>query len=700
MGEIKLEVLHGHLNGEFADEIEIILPFTYCFDVTWATSWFACNTTLSVYFLKPSPFIAELYGIYNEIALFYSHYNSLEPRSIQAIDKMLAREPAKSRVEKLNCILVANTSSSVQEWIGSYAETVQDQVKVIIGFSAQELRENENNAWFVRNRLNKQFYSTDLFDYGLPLIKDTYFFGRRLAIGSFLDAIRKQENKGLFGLRKTGKTSILYKLRRMVESEKIADVFIYDCKDTSIRKLRWFMLIEKICKDIVNRYSDSKVLAKQFRQSRFDEINASSSFASIIEKLKGKKIIIIFDEIEWISFDARLDRHWKMDFIEFWQSFWTCQSIQRNLIAFVTGVNPSAVEVDSIEGMQNPLFGIVSCEFLKGFNKDEMIEMVKTLGSKMGLLFDEDSFDYLYERYGGHPYLTRRACSAINSQIKILGQERPVRITRQDLASKENERDAGIQHYCEHIVSELRQFYKDEYETLEYLAIGQVKDFTELAREQSFIRHLNSYGLIYRKPNGAYAISIPVVGQYIGISNARKEGRKTIYKIISPDRREGWLRLTIETLMSEIRFLERLVKQHQSTLVFGPNSFPEADRLAKLKVCSDNSDFESFINTVNRCFVESIEVYGRSISQRNYFWGDIKNSYPALFDALHRIKLYRHEQLHLELNSCVNENLLNYLKRDLEGRNPSKVEDLYFVLQQCVLDGLGAAIQVETDKFI
>jgi hypothetical protein len=35
-----------------------------------------------------------------------------------------------------------------------------------------------NDAWFVRNRLLKQLFSRDLFDYTLPLDNDLFFFGR------------------------------------------------------------------------------------------------------------------------------------------------------------------------------------------------------------------------------------------------------------------------------------------------------------------------------------------------------------------------------------------------------------------------------------------------------------------------------------------------------------------------------------------
>jgi hypothetical protein len=694
MKEIQAEIWEGHLS-EYPDEIEVIAPFLFGFEITWAKYRFAYNTGLSLYFLKPNSAMIEMYGFRSEVALFYSAYNTLESRTIQAIEKFLGEEPAKGRVEKLNYILVSETKY-VQQWLDSYTENIQEQPRIVIGFSASELRENQKDRWFVTNALSSQLYSRDLYDFKLPLVKDAYFFGRKVIIGSYLDAVKRSENRGLFGLRKTGKTSTLYRVKGLIEAEEIGNVFLYDCKDPSIRKLRWFQLIERICRDIGVRYNN-KNLNSEVRNGRYDEVYASSTFSSVISKLKGK-VIIIFDEIEYISFKATLDTHWKNDFIEFWQSFWACQSQFRNLVGIVAGVNPSIAEIDSVNGVQNPLFGIISHEFLKGFEFSEMREMVRELGSKMGLIFSEEALAYLYARYGGHPYLTRIACSLLNSKIKISQEKRPVTVTKERLLEEEEERDAALQHYCEHVVSELRQFYPDEYEMLELLATNQLKDFIDLSRDPSFTRHLQSYGLLLKDSINMPKIAIPVVGFYVGIKNARDEGRKTVSNIISANKRESWLRLSIHSIINDIRFLEKIIKEKRKPLLFGQNSFPEADNLSNVNVCTDIKSFENFINAANRCLVESIEVYGKASSDNNYFWGTIKTCYPHLFDALHRIKLYRHDCMHLELNTKVHENLLRFLKLDLEGRKPGEVEDLYFILQQCVLDKLWIGIQVEIDK--
>ncbi len=324
--------------------------------------------------------------------------------------------------------------------------------------------------------------------------------------------------------------------------------------------------------------------------------------------------------------------------------------------------------------------------------------MIRGLGKKMGLQFEQDALQYIHDRYGGHPLLTRIACSLVNSTVRISGQQRPVTITRERLLLEEESRDSDLMFYCRHVVSELHQFYPDEYEMLELLASGQSSSFTELAVYPEYTKHLESYGLLSYDERNLPGISIPVIGRYIGLEFARQEGRRTIYKVIPVNDRPTWLQRRIETIIHDLRFLERLIRDSCGLSFFGPNSFPEADCFLAVRVCESEDDFESFINTCNRCFVESIENYGQTISKPNYFWNDMKSSYPGLWHALHRIKVYRHDHMHLRLTPSTNKHLIEFLKRDLEGRNPSRVEDLFFVLQQCVLDGLLTGIQVEINK--
>jgi hypothetical protein len=476
----------------------------------------------------------------------------------------------------------------------------------------------------------------------------------------------------------------------MLNAENTALFFYYDCKFPSIRKLRWFELLKRISLEI------SEKVGQTFTGS-FDEVNAADSFAKLVTK-SNLPIVLVFDEIEYISPVAKEDKHWHKDFVDFWQTFWACQSRYRALSTIVAGVNPSVVEMDVVNGIQNPLFGIVPYQYLTGLSVDDTGRMLKTLGRRMGLKFRADTINYLHDRYGGHPLLTRIACSLINSDLRTAKVERPAEITCKQLIKGEDARDSDLSFYCRHIVSELQQFYPDEYTMLELLASGQTPDFIEFARYPEFTKHLASYGLLAFDENKLPKVSIPVVGRYVGLDLASREGRRTIYRVVPTESRNNWMGTRISNILHDFRFLEKLIEKSKSPPLFGINSFPEADSFSNARVCQSEDDFDVFINACNRCFVESVENYGKSIQKATFFWEDVKTTYPNLWFALHRIKIYRINHMHLKLNANANGDLLGYLDQDLEGRSPSQVNDLYFVLQQCVLDGLLTGIQVEINR--
>ncbi len=688
MGAIRREVYEQHL-AQYPNEEELLKPFLDGFYVTWARRRRAYNTELSVYFLNPEDFIQETYGFSQEILLVYSPFAKMESRTIQAAESFLTDEPGKGRVEKLNYFLISE-AADVEEWISSYG-AVNQEARIIVSFFAKELRGSKGDSWFVRNKLNDQMYSRDLFDYRLPLEKDTYFFGRKDVLARYYDSVKRSENRGLFGLRKTGKTSLLYKLERVIEGETTASYFYYDCQSPSIRKLRWFELLAKIIKDISAKY---KVKAK----GRLDEVNIADTFANLVSKLPSDtRVVLVFDEIEYISYLATLDLHWKHDFIDFWHAFRNCQSRYRRISTIVAGVNPNVAEEAIVNQVANPLFGIVSYEFLKGFELEEMKGMVRTLGKRMGMSFSAEALKYIHNRYGGHPLLIRIVCGHINSHLSAQNVDKPVEIAKETLVDTEEERDSDLIFYCRHVVSELHRFYPDEYTMLEYLASGQVADFIELS-DSEFMSHLDAYGLLSNDKNGLPEISVPVIKRYVGLELAKREGRKTIYRVVPFKERADWLVRRTKNIVHDLRFLEKLIKNNSLPPLFGINSFAEADIFRESRVCQNEDDFNSFSSCCNRCFVESIENYGTDIKKKKYFWEEIKRTYPGLFDALYRIKLYRHDRMHLELYPGINSSLLEYLKRDLEGKPPRQVEDVYFVLQQCILDGLLAGIQVEINK--
>jgi hypothetical protein len=365
----------------YPDEESILKPFLPVFSVTWGRRRQAYNTGLSVYFLKPEPSMSESFGFEQEIMLVYSSFNSIEPRAIQAAESFLFDVPARGRVERLTYYFISEAPST-EDWFRSYVSTNQES-RLVIPIAASDLRSNASDAWFVRNKTAHLLYGRDLFDHRLPLERDTYFFGRSELVVTLFDAIKRSENRGIFGLRKTGKTSLLFKLERMLRQDSIAEVVYVDCKLPSVRGLRWFELLARLSAELTDKF---RLPPARIREGPA----AADDFIHLVESLP-KAALIVFDEVEFISPASTLDEHWRSDFIDFWQVIWACQSRFRKLCTILAGVNPSVVEMDTVAGVQNPLFGIVSYQFLTGLNDEETRTLVRTLGKRMGVVFDYET---------------------------------------------------------------------------------------------------------------------------------------------------------------------------------------------------------------------------------------------------------------------------------------------------------------------
>ena len=444
---------------------DLIKLFLNGFDISAAYEKHITNTTVYAYILKPETFMQESFGFDKELLLVYAPFEHMEPRSIQAIDEIYRTFPFSGRVDALNCFFLSD-DENVEEWFRSSASNLS--VRIIVPFSTKEITVNKHDSWYLRNKLRRYFFGLDLFGYTLPLSDDTYFFGRNQIIARYIDSVKRGENRGVFGLRKTGKTSLLFKIMRVISEQQLGEVLMYDCKSPEVRKLKARELLFTIYSDICEKIGV--------------EISPESSESAIIKNFnlliksnQDRKIVLIFDEIEYISFIAPLDEHWREEFVDFWQTIWSIQSKFRNVSFIIAGVNASVAEMDSVKinekKIQNPLFGIVQSEYLTGLSKEECSTMVKTLGKRMGLKFDYTAIDCIYMQYGGHPLLTRLACSKLN--LLFEDSDRPITVNAEKIKQHITEINAELIYYFRHVVSELQEFYPDEYDMFEMLASDQ-----------------------------------------------------------------------------------------------------------------------------------------------------------------------------------------------------------------------------------
>ncbi len=460
---------------------------------------FAAQSEYDYFLMKPTLRTSEMFNIERELICVFSDYANFEPRSLDIFDKAVSRIP-KMRAESV-CQILISRARDVEDKVDRLLKSDPEH-PIVIPLTYEELLSGDASN-IVENRFRKHFYSRDLFSFLSPLKKDTYFFGRSNLINEIVNRYQSGEHTSLFGLRKSGKTSIVYAIeRRLIANGDL--VLSLDCESPSIHLLRWNELLERLVKKY-HELRGSKL--KIDPAGRYDEKNAAESFESdmlrIYKSKKPASTLFIFDEIERLTPGTASSEHWKesTDFIYFWQTLRSFYQKHPQVFSYMlVGTNPSCIEAHTLNSHENPIYASIPSQYVPPFTVEQVTQMVSRLGDYMGLKFDPLIFSKLTEDLGGHPFLIRQMCSLVNQRVS---NNRPQKIDKALYQQAKVEFQIGAQEYLEMMVHVLRDWYPDEYEMLRFLAQGDMESFNDFSADHAnYTRHLVGYGLIQRSVNG------------------------------------------------------------------------------------------------------------------------------------------------------------------------------------------------------
>ena len=494
-------------------ERELIRPLLPAFDVTWASRQRRGNAEIAAYFLKPERFISELLGTNREILFVYSPFPTLQARTIVLHDAVAAQH--STRLDPMGSILVApptDTKRFVQEFLAT-----QPERPPIVAFSMDDLAALADiNA--LRAALTGQLFKRDLFAVESPLQSDALFFGRASVVAELLDRFRAGQSSGLFGLRRIGKTSVLFAIGRRCVDGNLGGFTYVDTSNPGLYKSRWWGVLQQLVQGIAKPFDLKRGERSHIRALtiEYDEGSAARHFKAdlneLMKRMPEKRLLLALDEIEHLTFDISPASHWVDDSLPLWQTMRSVHQDTAGAFCFVvTGVNPHLLETERIGRFDNPLFSTIRPYYLRSFNRESVREMVRRLARHMGLRCDEKLYGSLAQEYGGHPFLVRQACSQLARKVT----ERPGELSRALLDENRSAINRGLEKNVRQILNVLAIWYPDEYEMIRVLAAGDVETFRSYAKASTeFTEHMEGYGLV-ETPTGVPRITMGLVEQLL-----------------------------------------------------------------------------------------------------------------------------------------------------------------------------------------
>lgn len=478
--------------------------------------------------IKPTEYFVHAFHMNREIVVVFSDYVHFQPRCLDVASAVYAQIASKLRLDR-GCHIIISHDDSIEEKLSIWLKD-NNFDQIIVPFTYSEMMSPSITPEIVQERFRKYLFDTDLFATAQPVrddsFNDIFFFGRRDYLQDIVSKCKNGTHSGIFGLRRSGKTSMLYGVLSQLKQQEYPTVYI-PC-ESELSNLDWQAAL---CKVVLDVYRALGIDDRNIHEYDYRSQDVSTYFEEDMNRCFQKStrpITIMFDEIEAITFgvtrgeksaDLWLDG---VSFIKFWNQIKGYYSkYPKRISILVAGTNPM-INDEPVIGMYktpNPMFGQLSSSnqgaYLPAFTIEDTRNMVNTLGAYMGISFDEESVARLTSDCGGHPYLTRILCSYINKYIRAENLKRPCVISKAiyDKASSEFETTSEATSFFLMILNILMTSYVTEFNTLKFLALGQ-EDIISQTQAREALQHLLGYGLVDHN-QGHYAIRYNVVSRYL-----------------------------------------------------------------------------------------------------------------------------------------------------------------------------------------
>ena len=266
----------------------------------------------------------------------------------------------------------------------------------------------------------------DFFDDRNAISDTLSFFGRTEILQRLGEELLRYQGIGLFGLRKSGKTSVLLQLGFMLREHPIVHI--------DLQTYSGYRYGAALFNKIIQHLStlESEIPLPQFVPFSLDKpaaeltdefIQRVNKLARAIQKSHKYKLPILcfLDEVERIIPTPEDNREKAEEFNAFFGALRVLSQQQKEISLLVADVHPDCNRINSWTQTgvaTNPVFSFFKEIFLPPFSEEETQDMLVNLGKLMGLEFDAATPKKIHAQSGGHPFVSRQLARFLTDKIK------------------------------------------------------------------------------------------------------------------------------------------------------------------------------------------------------------------------------------------------------------------------------------------
>lgn len=492
-----------------------------------------------------------------EFLLVFSHFDSedWQQSTIQAAKFIRQRKEISERRPLVNFYMLVSNARNLKQEI--------DKMKggtdaAIIPFTFKEIKQCKDKSELtalIISRFDEYYFENNMLGEENPIEEDTLLFGDRGKIAdSIVQRCMEGKHSGIFGLRRSGKSSVLRAVERRFAQNDVKYIHIearsalegIDSWKTALydiaRKVRICMMNFKQS-EMETRAEFNERLSLNSTEEDYNKRPSQCFVEDVRHYMQEKKnFVIAIDEVELITYNTATSLMWQD--LDSYKGFWgALRDAGCSLV--ICGVNSTINEKSTInykgKSCDNPMYErIQNCAgfsktYLPSFTNEQTKIMINTLGGYSNIDFSQIYVD-INRAFGGQPYAVRQFCAYLFDKVKNHRIPHELykisKATFDGLLMEFNNSDKGIQLFdtiLQHVV-----IYKDEYDMLKRIALSPEKYNSVRHEEISLIDHIEKYGLIeYDKATFFVTFNIQAIQEYI-----RKTSQKEPIDMNNDERRQ------------------------------------------------------------------------------------------------------------------------------------------------------------------